>query len=61
MMKNGLLHNPPEMIKNNFGNLFLDIELCVHSENKVDRFKLSDNILTNLRHILKKFTKILIG
>lgn len=56
MMKNGLLHNPPEVIEKGFEKLFLDIESCLYSANKLNRFKLSESILESLRYVLKNYT-----
>ncbi|XP_074032779.1 arrestin 1 isoform X2 [Leptinotarsa decemlineata] len=54
MMEGGLLHTPPMSIINEHNVLFKNIELCVDSENELDRFELSDNIMSELKVMLSK-------
>lgn len=52
MMNGGLLHSPPTYVLHNCKDLLRNIELCVDSSNKYDRFYLSDVILRKLKTIL---------
>lgn len=51
MMKGGLLHTPPPSVIASYHTLFKNIELCVESSDKFDRFHLSDIILKDLKNI----------
>ncbi|CAH1990354.1 unnamed protein product [Acanthoscelides obtectus] len=53
MMNKGLLHDPPEHVKKEYSNLFIDIEDCLHSKEGKDRFLIADHILDNLSLLLK--------
>lgn len=49
MMEGGLLHSPPNYIAETYRELLNDVEKCVWSEDKLNRFDLAENIITMLR------------
>nr|CAI5867966.1 unnamed protein product [Callosobruchus analis] len=53
MMDNGLLHDPPEQVKEKYNTIFVNIEDCVFSKKLKDRFLIADYILGNLSSLLK--------
>ncbi|VEN63011.1 unnamed protein product [Callosobruchus maculatus] len=53
MMDNGLLHHPPEQVKQKYNTMFVNIEDCVYSNELKDRFLIANYILGNLSSLLK--------
>ncbi|CAG9813979.1 unnamed protein product [Phaedon cochleariae] len=58
MMEGGLLHDPPEFVTRNHGNLFEYIEMCVETNEQISRFEITDSILNELEVILSREFKI---
>lgn len=55
MMKNGILHSAPDIVMDNYGDLFVAIEECVRG-GEINRFVLFRDIFNLIGEILTELS-----
>lgn len=58
MINGGLLHSPPNNIKQMYSHLFSDIEICVQPTHEINRFEAYKNVTSTLEFILNSVVDI---